>query len=588
MARTKQARKKKAESGYTDRIITEKGGLFKQAGRLAKCCLVYPNTYHSGMSNLGFQTVYRYANRVDGVSCERAFLPDRKISGKRIQSLETRTDLGSFDIVLFSVSFENDFIHLASLLQGAGIPLRSRQRDQSHPLVVAGGVACFLNPEPIAPFIDCFLLGEAEPFLSRLFEIFAEAASREECLHSLAQHLQCAYVPQFYNLSEENANGIRIPVPAAVSAPRKIRLQPADLTDLSTTTCILTGDTAFSNTFLIESGRGCRHGCRFCSAGFIYRPPRRYPDSAVTSAMETAAGHTDKIGLVSPSVSDHPDIDKFFVKAAENGLTLSFSSFRADTLTPQIIENLERTNVKTATIAPEAGSQRMRNIINKNITEEQIVNCVSMLVDAGIMNLKLYIMVGLPFETESDVHEINTLIRRIRQTFLEASRKKGKIGTITLSVNPFIPKPATPFQWCGFRPEEQLRKRMKIIREGLKKIPNLQVNFESLKTAGRNCLLSKGDRRTADIIEQVLFQGWPKTIKEFSGYIGRIVHDPWDPDQAVPWDIVDTGVDKAFLAKEYRKAGLGKTSPPCPEIDCSRCGICRTSTTISQNPSGNR
>ena len=395
-------------------------------------------------------------------------------------------------------------------------------------------------------------------------------------------------MPRFYTLSEENANGIRAPLPIDESAPRQIRLQPADLADLSTTTCILTRDTAFSDTFLIESGRGCRYGCRFCSAGFIYRPPRRYPDTAVTQAMETAADLTDKIGLVSPSVSDHPDIDKFFVKAAENDLTLSFSSFRADTLKPHIIENLGKTKVKTATIAPEAGSQRMRDIINKNITEEQIVNCVSMLVNADIMNLKLYMMVGLPFETEPDVHAIVTLVSRIRQTFLEASRKKGKIGTITLSVNPFIPKPATAFQWCGFLEENLLCRRMKIIREGLKKVPNLQVNFESLRTARQNCLLSKGDRRTADIIEEVLLKGWSKTMKDFSGYIRRIVHEPWNPDEAVPWDIVDTGVDRGFLAKEYRKAGLGKTSPPCPEIDCSRCGICRTSTATSPHPSENR
>lgn len=287
-------------------------------------------------------------------------------------------------------------------------------------------------------------------------------------------------------------------------------------------------------------------------------------------------------------MSDHPDIDGFFRKAAENNLTLSFSSFRADTLKPHIIEKLGKTGIKTATIAPEAGSQRMRDIINKNITEEQIFNCVSMLVESGIMNLKLYMMVGLPFETESDVHAINTLVSRIRQVFLNASRKKGKIGTITLSVNPFIPKPATPFQWRGFLLEKELRKRMKTIQEGLKKMPNLQVNFESLKTSKRNCLLSKGDRRTADIIEQVLSQGWPKTMKDWSGYLRGIVHERWDPKEAVPWDIVDTGLDKAFLVKEYRKAGLGETSPPCPEIDCARCGICRSFTATSQNPSENR
>ena len=310
--------------------------------------------------------------------------------------------------------------------------------------------------------------------------------------------------------------------------------------------------------------------------------------SAVTAGMEKACETTDKIGLVSPSVSDHPDIDQFFAKAAANHLKLSFSSFRADTLKPHIIETLGKTGVKTATIAPEAGSQRMRDIINKNITEEQIFACVSMLVKAGIMNLKLYMMVGLPFETQSDVTAVNTMVGRIRKVFLDASRKKGKIGTITVSVNPFIPKPATPFQWCSFSRKDRLQTRIKIIQQGLKTVPNLQLNFESLKTARRNCLLSKGDRRTADIIEQVTSRGWTKTMKEWSGYINRVVHEPWDPREKVPWEIVDTGLDKAFLVSEYRKAALGKTSAPCPETDCSRCRICRLSTATSPHPSENR
>lgn len=581
-------RKKQSGSGEKAGGVSEKGGVFKQAGRLAKCCIIYPNTYHTGMSNLGFQTVYRYANQVEGVSCERAFLPDSKSGCKRIKSIETGTDVRNFDIVLFSVSFENDYIHLVSLLQDAGIPLRSCQRDLSHPLVIAGGVACFLNPEPIAHFIDCFLLGEAEPFLSRFFEIFNSSGTREKCLQTLAETLSSAYIPEFYTLSEENINGTQVPEPRFAYSPQRIRLHHADLKELSTTSCILTKDTAFSNTCLIESGRGCRHGCRFCSAGFIYRPPRRYPASTVTDAMEKASESTDRIGLVSPSVSDHPDINDFFIKAAQMGLTLSFSSFRVDTLQPDIIQNLGKATVKTATIAPEAGSQRMRDIINKNITEEQILECVNMLVQAGIINLKLYMMAGLPFEEDSDAEAISTLVKKIKQVFLDASRKKGKIGTITLSVNPFIPKPATPFQWCGFCPEPVLKKRMKIIKNGLKKVSNLQLKFESGKTARQNCLLSKGDRRAGDMIEKALRMGWPGTMKEESDYVNRIVDNHWDIYTPLPWDIVDTGLDKGFLIKEYQKACRGKTSPPCPGIDCSKCGICRTSTAIAPHLSENR
>ncbi|MBI9090432.1 MAG: radical SAM protein [Desulfobacterium sp.] len=566
---------KKTRRSKKETVRIEKGSIVKRNKGLIKTALVYPNTYQAGMSSLGFQTVYGLINDLDHVAAERVFLPKDK---EGLQSIETGLDLSQFDIIFFSISFENDYLNLVSMLKRAGIPLRSTDRGDSYPLVIAGGVACFLNPEPIAPFMDIMLLGEGELLIEPFFDIYTPDLPREDLYQELVPSLAGVYVPGDY-IPQYNPDKDLIGMKVLNDqAPGQIRVRRVrELGDISTTTRILSSDTAFKNIFLVETGRGCHHGCRFCSAGFIYRPPRFYPEDVVIRALGEAKELTNKVGLVSAAVSDHPGINTICARGIEEELHLSFSSLRADALTDELITTLQRSGVKTATIAPEAGSERMRRIINKKISEADLLSATQRLVETGIINLKLYFMIGLPFESDDDILAIVDLTQKIRERFLETSRKKQKIGTITLSINPFIPKPATPFQWAPMERIPSLKKKLKMITDGLKRVPNMQINSESFRMARINALLSRGDRQIADILESAVELGWSRALKEAKDYCEVQIHTERQKDAFFPWDIVDTGIKRPFLRKEYDRAKAEKISPDCPMIDCNRCGICRSS-----------
>ena len=551
-------RLKSAREDGSDENI-EQGTIRKNTKGLIKAALVYPNTYSAGMSSLGFQTVYRLLNQLDPVACERIFLPDPEKKNQRAKSIESGLSLDQFDIIFFSISFENDFLHLVQLLGEAGIPLRSPDRNHLHPLVVAGGVACFLNPEPIAPFIDLFLLGEAECLVKPFFDAYEKNPDRAEFLQTLEQTVPGAYVPCVH--TGDN--------------PFQIKVQYLkSLEKISTFTSILTSRTAFKDAFLIEILKGCPHGCRFCSAGFIYRPPRIYPAKNIMACMDSASGKTDKIGLVSSAIADHPDIAEICAHGQSRNFKLSFSSLRADKLSDDLISILSSSGVKTATIAPEAGSERMRAIINKKIGEKDILCAAKKLVEAGIINLKLYFMIGLPFEEDADVHAIVELTKKVKSEFLEASQKNKKIGTITLSINPFIPKPFTPFQWAPMEKTAVLKHRVDIIVQGLRKTANVKINVESLRKAKIHALLSLGDQKTADVLEYALMKGWTAAIKDKKDYCDAIVHRKKPLDSPLPWDFLFNRIKKEFLAKEFKKAGKERVSASCPMKDCAICKTC--------------
>ena len=555
----KKRRKPAWEDGFNKKENVEQGAVRKQAKGLIKAALVYPNTYSAGMSSLGFQTVYRLINQMDTVVCERVFLPEPEKNARQARSLETGLRLDEFDIVFFSISFENDFLHLVQLLGQAGIPLRSPDRNHLHPLVVAGGVACFLNPEPIAPFMDLFLLGEAECLIQSFFHTYEKNGTRAEFLQTLEQTVPGAYVPSLH----------------PPRTPFRIQVQYLkNLYEISTFTTILTSQTAFKDAFLIEILKGCPHGCRFCSSGFIFRPPRIYPPQTIKACMDAASGKTDKIGLVSSAIADHPNITDICTYGKSRHFKLSFSSLRADKLSDELVSALSASGVKTATIAPEAGSEKMRAVINKKITEKVILEAAKKLVDAGIINLKLYFMIGLPFEEEADIHAIVELTKKIKSTFLDASKKQHKIGTITLSINPFIPKPFTPFQWAPMEKEKVLKHRVDIIHEGLKKTANVKVNVESLRKAKIHALLSLGDQKAADILEYAAIKGWSVAIKENKTYCDAVVYQEKPLDSPLPWDFLDNRIKKEFLVKEFKKAAKGKISASCPMADCLICKTC--------------
>jgi len=538
--------------------------------------LVYPNHYAVGLPNLGFQTVYRLLNSMDAVVCERAFLPE--VPGCAV-SVESNRKLNDFDIIAFSISFENDYLNLLAILKDAGIPLLSSQRTEGHPIVIAGGVACFINPEPIAHFIDCFLIGEAEHLLPRFIDCVESCSERSALLNKLALQVPGAYIPTFYQ-DEYSSEGILESLSPVGNAPRKItRVHVPHLDNTPTQSNIITPHSSFGNMCLIEVSRGCPHGCRFCSAGFVYRPPRFRPLSLLQVCMRKGSVLSTKIGLVGAAVSDLPDLGRLCDQAFKTGVQLSFSSLRADALRPDLVASLAQSGVKTATIAPDAGSERMRRVINKGITEPQILSAASTLVAAGIPNLKLYFMVGLPTETIEDVEAIVTLCQKVKAVFLANSRTQGHIGKMTISINAFIPKPVTPFQWAAMDEMPLLKKKLAIIRRGLKHVPNVRVEANSFKQAAIQAFLSRGDRRASDLlIRAVHNQGnWSKTLRESPKFsLSFYIHRRRPLDEVLPWDHIDNGVRKGFLEKEYLKALAEKPSPPCPMSGCRLCGACNT------------
>jgi radical SAM superfamily enzyme YgiQ (UPF0313 family) len=362
--------------------------------------------------------------------------------------------------------------------------------------------------------------------------------------------------------------------------PLRVQRQfPADLSALPTCTTVLSEGASFERTFMIEVSRGCPHGCRFCTAGFVYRPPRFRSTALLQACIEEGSASTDRIGLVGTAVSDLPEMDALCQVAETRKARVSFSSLRTDALDAAMVQVLRNNRVKTATIAPDAGSERMRRIINKGITEEQVLRAVDRLVEGGIPNVRLYFMVGLPGETTDDVEAIVDLCRSVKDRFLSRSRPRGRIGEIQISLNAFVPKPFTPFQWAPMDAVPQLKEKMQTVRSGLRRVANLRIKSDPVRRDVVQALLSRGDRSTADLITAAHMAGgnWAPVLKEHRERVRFVVERRRPDEERFPWDFIDQGVRKAFLLREYHRALAEKASPPCPmdTEGCTRCGVCR-------------
>ena len=569
---------RKTRKATRQSIESEIGTIRKQWRGKISVALVYPNRYHIGMSNLGLQTVYRLINSLDHVVCERAFLPETNASETtRPTTVESNRPLTDADIIAFSISFENDYPHLLDILDRAGLPLKSENRTGRHPLVIAGGVACLLNPEPLAPFIDCFLIGEAEEILPTFFQTFESRKDKKTVLKNLAHKVPGAYIPAFYRPRYADDGTLAAFEPLMDVPPVIKRVYLKDISRTSTCSTVVTPHTTFDRSFLIEVGRGCPHGCRFCSAGFIYRPPRYRPISQLAQTIYQGTRLTDRIGLVGAAVSDLPEIDKLCGQFHDKGIRISFSSLRADRLTPGLLAALKQSKVKTATIAPEAGTDRLRRVINKGLCENDILTAATTLVENGIPNLKLYFMIGLPTETMSDVDAVTQTVKKIKHRFLASSRARKKIGHITVSLNSFVPKPFTPFQWCAMDEVGELKAKIKKIKTELKKVANLRINSDVPRWAYIQALLSRGDRKVADILSLAHANGgnWPQTLKTVAVNPDFYVYRERRTDERFPWDFIDHGIRKSFLRREYQRAIQGLTTPACRLDTCRSCGVCK-------------
>ncbi len=543
-----------------------------------RVALIYPNTYHHGMSNLGFLTVYHLLNQRSDCLCERFFLPDHHNGSAQpsalLRSLESGRQLKEFDLIAFSISFENDYLNVPTFFELAAIPLFAAQRNDTDPLVLFGGVCAFINPEPLAEIVDIVAIGEAEPILPRLLQTLLNAETeRHELFTSLAQ-LPGVYVPRFYSPVYKDS-GELLEYRHEDGVPKQIQRQfLADLDTSASRSFIQTEATEFGQMALTEVSRGCSRGCRFCAAGFVYLPPRERSLDNLLQQVDIGLCERNRIGLVAAAVADYSAIQELQQGILERSGELSMSSIRLDALTPDEVALLYRAGHKTVAIAPEAGSQRLRNFINKGISEEQILAAVQMMAAGGIRNLKLYFIVGFPDEEQSDIEAIITLTEKISAIWRDAGRKQGQMGNLILSVNPFIPKPFTPFQWSGMEAEKSLKKKIRFLQAAVSQIPNCRMNSESLRGAALQTFLSRGDRRVGTLLP-LLASGanLKQTCKKAGLDVEFYVNRQREYDEFFPWDIIDQRIRKGYLWNEYRQACREKMTPPCVP-GCRRCGVC--------------
>jgi radical SAM superfamily enzyme YgiQ (UPF0313 family) len=539
------------------------------------------------MGNLGFQAVYEICDQFPGTVCERAFLPDdeeERSNGPPLTTLESGRPVGSFDIVAFSISFETDYWHLVRMLSLMHLPPRRTERD-GRPLVIAGGPAVFLNPEPIADFIDLFLIGEAEEMLQEFLQLYREAredaVDRDELLWRAAERVGGAYVPAYY---EPRFDG-----PATVGLdyhgpgePKVERRLIWDLNRFATSSRVLSEDAVFGDMVMVEASRGCQWGCRFCAAGYMYRPIRTRGVEQLAESLKQGLEHRSVIGLVGAEMASVPGVDALAELAADLGGRLSPSSLKADCVTPSLAQALARNRNRSVTIAPEAGSERMRRVINKNLTEGDILRAAEMLVGEGVQDLKVYCMFGLPTEEAADIVAIAELALKLRERLCTAGRARGRVGRVIVSLNPFVPKPWTPFQWDPMETLPCLKAKIVRLRSLLGRLPNVKLDIESPREAYFQTLLSRGDRRIGRVLEQIHAAGdWWAVVRRWQRdgidelpHPDGFVHRRYADDELMPWDFIDHRISKSFLWIERRKALAARQTPPCDTTTCTSCSAC--------------
>lgn len=554
-------------------LAREVGYVRKPHGGRLRVALAFPNTYFVGMSSLGYQTVYRLFNEIEDVVCERVFLPPKQelraqlASGAPLLTIESQTPVADFDVLAFSVSFEWDYTNILSMLRLAGVPARAEARSARHPLVVVGGAVTFVNPEPLAPFADVIAAGEGEVLIPDLARLLRATGDREEQLAQLATQ-RGFYIPSFYTVRYADDRTIAAFEPAPGSgAPvvvRKAAVKSADRLDPPATS-IFTPDTEFGSRFLVEIVRGCANLCRFCWAGYNYLPVRAFSADRILELAAAARQYSGRAGLVSIALCDHPEIERLLKGLLEMGYSISPASLRLDDLTDPIVRLLKESGERSITIAPETGSDRLRRVINKTVTNDEILRAADVIFSNGIDNLKLYYMIGLPTETEADLTAIRDLTVQMRDVMLRYGRPRGHIGRIVGSVNPLIPKPGTAYQWLPMEDPAVTDRKARRLRQMLAGIDNVFFNIKSERHSYYQALLSLGDRRVAGTIEAAERNGgqWRAAVAETGLDADFYIFRDRSADAVLPWDIIDGGMKKSFFQSEFQK-GLREewTLPP--------------------------
>ncbi len=534
------------------RLQAERGAIIKNAGQVQlRFALAYPNTYFVGMSNLGLQTMYRVINQRSDTACERVFLPDAWQGEAQLRSLETQRPVRDFHLLGFSVSYENDYVNLLQMLELARIPLLAAERDERHPLVLVGGAVTYINPEPLADFVDLMIIGDGEEAIHDYLDLAADglAQARETHLRQVAQ-VPGLYVPSLQAASRE----------AEPLTPRKI----TDLSQWPAYSSLLTEETEFSDTLLVEITRGCPWKCRFCTVGYVYPKFRQLPAEMVLGLVEAQrqrdrqAGRdpVGKVGLISSATGDYRHLAEVSQGLVDLGVAIGISSLRMDRMPDVLIDCMVRSGVRSCTVAPEAGSERLRQFIRKDMTEADILMGVERLLDAGMRNLKLYSMIGLPTETEADVRELIALAFKIWDRMKQSGRARGALGTLTLSVNPFVPKPATPLQWCGMAPRRDIEAKLQTLRQAIRKESHIRLKHESLKSAYLEAILARGDRGMSTFLLEVHRQqgNWRRAAKQLDFDVEAHVGQTIGTEAPLAWDFLAGDRQRQRLHREHGRA----------------------------------
>ena len=543
--------------------------------------LVFANTYQVGMSNLGFQILYSLLTSDPDIVCERFFLPR---PGEPLRSVESSRPLTDFPLLFASFSFEADYVNFVALLQNAGIQPQSadRQRESSLvragvPLVIGGGVATFINPEPLAPFVDLFVVGEAEPVLGSLLDtVKSDLAARDRSL--LLRHVidtvPGCYVPALYTVSYRPDQTVDR-YTAQEDVPLPVKKVVRSSSEVAGHSQLYSPETEFSDLHLVELGRGCSRGCRFCAAGFVYRPPRLWSTDAILAALEERPQEITRVGLLGMEMTGQEQLSRIASHILDQDCSLSFSSLRADALSPTLLKLLAKSNLKTATIAPDGASERLRRVINKGISEEDVLTAAEALFQAGLNNLKLYVMIGLPTEEEDDLDELVALLEKLRQLQLTAGRAAKKITRMSLSVNCFIPKAWTPFQYAAFTQPKVLRRRLKRLREQIGRLPNVRMVADKPENALLQAVLARGDRRlAAPIMAMATGMGLRQAMAKSGLDVGWYAMRERAAEERFAWEIIDHGINRQYLFSEYRRALAAERTVACQPEKCHRCGVC--------------
>ena len=568
-------------------LARERGTIYKKpGGKAVRIALVYPNTYYLGMSNLGFQTIYRHLNERDDVVCERAFLPEPSglealsRSRKPLVTLESGLPLGSCDFVAFSVSFENDYPNLVRILELARVPVLAASRTRFDPIVLIGGAITYINPEPLADFADVMVIGDGEEAAYAYIDRYLADQGLDRERH-LADTMSLAgmYVPSLQTASpgeregmeagmasdagcDDSDAGCDAPAAEAESAPvgRIAKQQVRDFEDYPAHSAVLTPDTEFGDMLLIEISRGCPRRCRFCAVSYVYPKFRALKPDTILDVIRSKNASLARdgkeglkaVGLVSSAMCDYPHLDELCAGLEETGLRVGVSSVRVDLVPDSLLRLMLKTGLRTMTIAPEAGSERLRKAINKPISSEEILTGARRILEKGIKHLKVYYMVGLPTETDADIEELIEMTRRLAELQRECGEPGGRLR---LSINPFVPKALTPFQWSPMASPKEVRRKLNRIQKALRGTAGVDVKHESLKSAYFEAILSRGGRELSGfVMETARLDGdWKRAAAELGMDTSQYLGDMADL-QSLPWDFISTEKENHRLQWEYRKS----------------------------------